>query len=104
MSMTMAAQTATWWSKRKFGCISLALSLAETLVIYGAAVLVQTSRQPHASPLILRMASTTWLVGGLGSLGFAVAGLVADSHRTTASIALILTIVTFLVCGLQMLV
>jgi hypothetical protein len=104
MSMTMEAQTATWWSKRKFGCISLALSLAETLIIYGAAVLVQTSRQPHASPSILRMASTTWLVGGLGSLGFAVAGLVVDSHRTTALIALIVTIVTFLVCGLQVLV
>ena len=104
MSMTMEAQTATWWSKRKFGCISLALSLAETLIIYGAAVLVQTSKQPHASPLILRMASTTWLVGGLGSLAFAVAGLVADSHRTTAFIALIVTIVTFLVCGLQILV
>ncbi len=104
MSMTMEAQKTTWWSKRKFGCISLALSLAETLIIYGAVVLVQTSRQPHASPLILRMASTTWLVGGLGSLGFAVAGLVADSHRMAAFIALIVTIVTFLVCGLQMLV
>jgi hypothetical protein len=100
----MAAQTATWWSKRKFGCISLALSLAEMLIIYGAAVLVHTSTQPHASPLILRVASITWLVGGLGSLGFAVAGLSADSHRMTAFIALIVTIATFMVCGLQMLV
>ncbi|MGA3350197.1 MAG: hypothetical protein ABSC33_14320 [Candidatus Sulfotelmatobacter sp.] len=50
------------------------------------------------------MASTTWLVGGLGSLGFAVAGLVADSRRMTALIALIVTMATFVVCGLQMLV
>lgn len=102
--MSMTVQTATWWSKRKFGCISLAVSLAETLIIYGAVVLVQTSRQPHAPPLILKMASTTWLIGGLGSLGFAVAGLVADSHRMTAFVAVIVTIATFLICGLQMLV
>jgi hypothetical protein len=104
LSADVTVQTATWWSRRRFGCISLALSLAETLIVYGAAVLVQTSRQPHASPLILKMASTTCLVGGLGSLGFAVAGLVADSRRMTALIALIVTMATFVVCGLQMLV
>jgi uncharacterized membrane protein len=84
--------------------VQSSVSLGEILTIYGEAVLVQTSRQPHASPLILKMSSTTWLVGGLGSLGFALAGLVADSHRMTAFIALIVTIATFLVCGLQMLV
>jgi hypothetical protein len=104
MSMTMTVQTATWWSKRKFGSISLALSLAETLIVYGAAVLVQTSRQPHASPLLLKVAITTWLLGGLGSFGFAVAGLVADSRRMTAFVAMIVTIAVFFVCGLQMLV
>jgi hypothetical protein len=100
----MPDQTAKWWSGRKLGCTSLAVSLAEILVIYGAAVLVQTSKQPHASPLILRMVSTTWLVGGLGSFGFATAGLVADSDRRAAFFALFAAIVAFLVCGLQMLV
>lgn len=104
MSMTMTVQTASWWSKRKFGCISLAISLAETFIVYGGVLLVQTSKQPHAPPLIVSVASTAWLVGGLGSFGFAVAGLVADSHRMAALIALVLTIVTFVVCGLQMLV
>jgi len=100
--MTMTVQTATWWSKRKFGCISLALSLAEILVIYGAVVIVQTSQQPHM-PLVRKVVDITYLVGGLGSFGFAVAGLVADSHRRAAFFALIAAIVAFLVCGLQML-
>jgi hypothetical protein len=104
ISMTLQAPTATWLSKRRFGCISLALSLAETLIVYGAVMLVQTSNQPQPSPLILRMAGNAWLVGGLGSLGFAVAGLVADSDRKMAFVAMLATIVTFLVCGLQMLV
>jgi hypothetical protein len=102
--MTMTVQTANWWSKRKFGCISLAISLAETFIVYGGVLLVQTSKHPHAPPLIVSVASTAWLLGGLGSLGFAVAGLVADSHRMMAFIAVIVTVATFLVCGSQMLV
>jgi hypothetical protein len=31
----MTAETAKWWSGRKLGCTSLAVSLAEILVIYG---------------------------------------------------------------------
>ncbi len=104
MTMTMTVKTANWWSKSKFGCISLAISLAETFIVYGGVVLVLTSKQPHAPPLIVSVASTAWLLGGLGSFGFAVAGFVADSHRMTAFVALIVTIATFLVCGLQMLV
>jgi hypothetical protein len=102
--MSVMVASTSWWSKRKFGCISLAMSLVETIIVYGGVVLVQTSKQPHAPPFVVSVASTAWLVGGLGSFGFAVAGLVADSRRTTAIVAMIATIAAFFVCGLQMLV
>ena len=99
----MKGEPAKWWSGRTLGCTSLALSLAEILVIYGAVVIVQTSQRPHM-PLVRKVVDITYLVGGFGSFGFAVAGLVADSHRRAAFFALIAAIVAFLVCGLQMLV
>jgi hypothetical protein len=73
MFMTTTVQTATWWSQRKLGCISIALSLVETLIICGAGVLVHMSREP-ASPLILKLVSIVWLLGGVCSFGLAVAG------------------------------
>jgi hypothetical protein len=101
--VSMKVQTAKWWSGRKLGLTSLVVSIAEILVIYGAVVIVQTSHQPNV-PLLRKAVDTVYLVGGLGSLGFAVAGIVADSHRRTAFFALIAAVMTFLVCGLQMLV
>ena len=98
----MRDKTVKWWSGRRLGCTSLAVSLAEILVIYGVVVIVQTSQQPHM-PLVRKVVDITYLGGGLGSFGFAVAGVVADSHRRTAVVALIAAIVAFLVCGLQML-
>jgi hypothetical protein len=99
---SMRDKTVKWWSGRRLGCTSLAVSLAEILVIYGVVVIVQTSQQPHM-PLVRKVVDITYLGGGLGSFGFAVAGVVADSHRRTAVVALIAAIVAFLVCGLQML-
>jgi hypothetical protein len=54
--------------------------------------------------VLLQVNSTTWLIGGICSFGFAVAGLVADSHRLTAFVALLAAVVAFFICGLQMLV
>lgn len=99
----MTVQTATWWSKRRFACISLALSLAEIIIMGGIVVLVQMSRQPPTA-LILRLTDTTWLIGGFGSFGFAVAGLVADSDRRTALSMVIVSIVTSLICGVPLMV
>ena len=50
------------------------------------------------------MAADAWLLGGKGALGFAVAGLVADAKRFTALLAIVLTVLTFIVCGTQFLV
>lgn len=100
----MPIDNANWWSDRKFGFISLALSFTEVFVIYGAVAWVLLSNQPHVHPSIRSLVDFAFLVGGISSLGFAVAGLAADSRRLTALIAVFVTILTFLVCGLQMLV
>jgi hypothetical protein len=102
--MSITLQTAAWWWKCKFGCISLAISLTETFIVYGSVFLVQTAKQPNAPSLIVSVASTAWLLGALGSLGFAIPGLVADSRRGAALVALVATIAAFVGCGLQMLV
>ena len=99
----MRIDSPDWWSKRGFGCLSLALSFAEIVVMWGDLALVQTQNK-HSMHLLLSVNSTAWLIGGLGSLGFAVAGLVSDSRRLTAFVAVIVTIAAFFICGIQMLV
>ena len=96
-------KTAEGWAARRFGSISLALSLAEIAAI-GAAILVVQSSSHHDITRIQSVASGAWLLGGIGSLGFAVAGLVADAERFTAFLGIILTVLTFVVCGTQFLV
>ena len=99
----MTVETATWWSKRRFACISLAVSLAEILIVGGTLVLIQTSKQPP-TPLMARLVDTAWLVGGLGSFALAIAALVADPDRRTAFFTLIVAIVVGLVCGFPLMV
>ena len=101
--MSMTVQTATWWSKRRFACISLAVSLAEILVIGGTLVFLQTSKQPPTHRMV-KLTDFTWLIGGLGSFGFAVAALVADSDRRTAFFTMIVAIVAAAICGFPLMV
>jgi hypothetical protein len=99
----MTVETATWWSRHRFACISLAVSLAEILIMGGTLVLIQRSKLPP-TPQMVRLVDTVWLVGGLGSFGFAVAALVADPDRRTAFFTLIVAIVVGLVCGFPLMV
>jgi hypothetical protein len=79
------------------------LSLAEIAAI-GIAIFVVQSSSHHDIPRIQSLAADAWLLGGIGSLGFAVAGLVADANRFSAFLAILLTVLTFAVCGTQFLV
>ena len=97
----MASELAKSCYQHKLSSISLALSLAELVVIWGAVVLVQLPGQ-HDMVLIVKVTTTAWLLGGLCSFGFAVAGLVADSDRMVGVIAAAATVVTFFLCGLTM--
>ena len=101
--MQTTSETANCYSKSRFGCISLALSLAEIVIMWGDVVLFR-SADNQTMRMLLHVNSITWFMGGLCSFGFAIAGLVADAHRSTAFVALMMSIVAFLVCGLQMLV
>jgi len=102
--MTIPAGTGNWCSKRKFGFISLALSLTEVLVIYGAVAWIVVSEQQHTPGPVRNLVDFAFLLGGLSSLGVAVAGLMLDSNRLPALIAVFTALLTFMVCGLQMLV
>jgi hypothetical protein len=106
------SEKAHWWSGRILACISLAISLSQLLIIGGAIALVQMALvQTSPSPApgergapIYRIAAVAWLIGGLGSVVFALTGLAFDSRRMTALAALIVAILTILICGTQMLV
>jgi len=95
-------KVANWWKPRRFGSISLLLSLAEIVAVGTAVVVVQSSTH-HDIARLQSLAVDAWLLGEIGSLGFAVAGLVADANRLTAFLAAIFTVLTFVVCGTQFL-
>ena len=99
----MTVPAGTWWSKRKFAFISLAVSFAEILIIGRMLVLIQTSKQPPTA-LMVSLANITWLMSGLGSFGFAVAGLVADPDRRAAFFTMIVAIMAAAICGFPLLV
>ncbi len=93
----------SWWKQRRFGCISLVLSLVEIVAI-GIAVFVVHSSNHHEIVRAQILAADSWILGGIGSLGFAVAGLVADENGLTAFLATVFIVLTFVACGTQFLV
>ena len=95
--------TAKWWSERRLGLVSLAVSLLEVLIIYGGLLLIVGMKLQHAPPRLWQLASSAYLFGTFFSFSFAIAGLLADARKIASSVALILAMGTFLVCGLQML-
>jgi hypothetical protein len=94
----MTVDAGTWWSRHKLACMSLALSVAEILVMGGILVSVLVSKR-LPTPHLVRLTDDLWLVGAVGSVGFALAGLVADSDRTVPLLALIVAIAVSLLCG-----
>ena len=91
------------WEVRKFGCISFILSALEILVVWGGVALSSTSLQWDWS-LVRRVMEATYLVGALGAAAFAVVGLFMDARRMAALLALIVAVVSFVVCGLPLLI
>ncbi len=54
--------------------------------------------------LVVKLTSWAWLIGGLGSFGVALIGIIVDSRRWTAIWALVLSVLISLFCGLPLLV
>jgi hypothetical protein len=56
------------------------------------------------TPHIVNQIDTAWLTGGLLSVGFAVAALVADSDRKAAIFAMVVAAMVTLICGVPLMV
>ena len=98
-------ERARWWGKRKLSCISLGFSFLEILIIGAAVVFALTYHRTEMQMAgVRKLAAIAWLVGGLGSFIFAIAGLVAGPYRGTAVAALIVAMSAWMICGTQMLV
>jgi hypothetical protein len=103
-------QSAKVWSGRMLACISPAFSLSALLIFGSAIVLVQLSliQPPTGDPSVRSplkvITAAAWLLGGLGSVVFALTGLAFDSRRGAALAALIIAILVFFICATQMIV
>lgn len=97
----MVDRMAESWRQSKLSCISIALCVAEIIVIWSGVILVNISGM-HVTNLVVRVTGGVWLIGGLGSLVFAVAGLFADRDRIAPMIAIAATVVTSIACLLPM--
>jgi hypothetical protein len=95
----MATRNPRWWQGRLCGCVSVGICFAEILIVVGAGVLIHTPGT-HNTHIISKVTSATFLVGTLGSFAFAIAGLIVDSRRFTAFVALVVSAATFIIGGL----
>jgi hypothetical protein len=88
-------------SQHKTAAVSLACCFLEVLIVWGVVAAVQaTGRQPH----LVKLASAAWLFGGLLSIVFSIAALIVDRRREVGAASLVVALVSFLVCGLPMMV
>jgi len=82
----------------RFGCGSLALSLAEILIIWGGVATGSLFPQ-HNWQWLGSVFTYTFVVAGLGSLVLALVGLVRDNRRSLAIAATILALANFGICA-----
>jgi hypothetical protein len=95
----MTVATSRWWSKHKLAYISLALALTGLLILGSTLGFLEISKQP-ASHFMLNLVDTAALMA-LGSFGFAVASLIADSDRSFGILAVIVATGAVLTCFSQ---
>jgi hypothetical protein len=87
--------------QHRTAAISLAFCFLEVVIVWGVVAAVQaTGQQPH----LVRLASAAWLFGGLLSIGFSIAALIVDRRRGVGVASLVVALLSFLVCGLPMMV
>ena len=101
--MPMTVEASKWWSTRRFSIVSMMLSLAYAIIMGWAYFSVQVAKTPP-TPHIVNQIDTAWLTGGLLSVGFAVAALVADSDRKAAIFAMVVAAMVTLICGVPLMV
>jgi hypothetical protein len=88
-----------WWKPRKYGCISLGISLVEILVIWGGTFVALATPQLDWRPLRAMM-SYTYALGFTGSLVLSIAGLAGDSRKIVAGLALAVVVADLALCSI----
>lgn len=88
-----------WFRFRRYGSMSLAVSLVEVLIIWGVSAIVaplmpQLDWQKFRSPMIY-----IYVLGFLASLISSIVGLLLDDRRMLAVFALVVAIVNLGVCS-----
>jgi hypothetical protein len=82
----------------RFGLVSLSISLAEILVIWGG-VALGLHFPEHNWKWLGNVFVDTYLWAGLGSVVLAVLGLVKDSRKVVALVALFVALCNFAICA-----
>lgn len=89
------------WRQSRFSCVSIAVSLAEIIVIWSGVLLVNIPGL-RVTNLIIGVTVGVWIIGGIGSLAFAAAGLFLDHDRMIPVLAVSTTVVASIACLLPM--
>jgi hypothetical protein len=86
----------------KYGYLALALSLAEPAVIWGGLAAVYEAGVWGHAPQWLEGAFGIAYLAGIVALALAILGLVKDSRRRPAGLALLLALVNLFVCAIAL--
>jgi len=86
----------------RFGWVALVVEILQVVVVWGALGIVWASGLWGRGPLWLEGVIVYSNLAGLAGVGVAVAGLVKDSRRTVAVIALFLGVANTVLCGLPL--
>lgn len=86
----------------KFGWVALSVSVLEPVIVWGALGIIYAAGLWGHAPIWLEDVFALSYIAGLGALGLAVVGMIKDSRRAFAALALVLAIINLVLCGLPM--
>lgn len=90
------------WPRHKAVTVSLALSVAEVVLVWGSVLFIPHIE--HHQKALADLATAAWILGSLGSFASAALALIVDRRWQLPLLALGVAIATWMICGLPMLV
>ena len=90
------------FTKCRFGWVSLTVGILEVAIIWGSLGLVRATGLWGHAPLWLEDVFAISYLAGWVAVAIAIAGLVKDTHRVVAALALLLGIVNAVLCALPL--
>lgn len=88
------------FGESKYGYVALAVSLSEIAVIWGGQGIVYAAGAWGNAPHWLADLFVLMYLAGLGAPVIAIIGLVKDARRLPAGVALLLSVLTLVVCSI----